>query len=78
MVSIESRQLEQYVGQSRPNHWNISHLCVQGVEGNRVCEADTAEEKAPHAMYFPAPHFKSTRLKMTMMALTAIRRNKSR
>ena len=78
MVSIESRQLEQYVGQSRPNHWNISHLCVQGVEGNRVCEADTAKKEAPHAMYFRAPHFKSTRLKMTMMALTAKRQNKSR
>ena len=78
MVSIESRKLEQYVGRSKQNHWNISHLCVQGVEGNRVCEADTAEEKAPHAMYFPAPHFKSTRLKMTMIALTVNRRNKSR
>ena len=78
MVSIEARQLEQYVGQSRPNHWNISHLCVQGVEGNRVCEADRAEEEAPHAMYLPAPHFESTRLKMIMMALTAKRQNKSR
>ena len=78
MVSIEARQLEQYVGQSTPNHWNISHLCVQGVEGNRVCEADRAEEEAPHAMYFPAPHFESTRLKMIMMALTAKRQNKSR
>ena len=77
MVSIESRQLEQYVGQSRHNHWKISHLCVQGVEGNRVCEADTSEEEAPHAMYFPAPHFKSTRLKMTMMAFTAKRQNES-